>query len=64
MHRTPTGSRSCTAAAVAPGRHVERDGRLRDAGFYRLNCNVDNHLTEHDMQAIVEVTEADGTPAG
>lgn len=31
---------------------------FEEAGFYRLNCLVDNHLTEHGMQAVVEVTEA------
>lgn len=31
---------------------------FEEPGFYRLNCLVDDHLTEHGMQAIVEVTEA------
>lgn len=29
-----------------------------EPGFYRLNCLVDDHLTAHAMQAIVEVTDA------
>lgn len=31
---------------------------FEEPGYYRLNCLVDNHLTEHDMQAVVEVTDA------
>ena len=30
---------------------------FEEPGFYRINCLVDDHLTEHGMQAIVEVTE-------
>ena len=60
----PDGQPIGTAASVGPGGTLSVTVDFADAGFYRLNCNVDNHLTEHDMQAIVEVTEADGTPAG
>ena len=30
---------------------------FEEPGFYRLNCLVDDHLTAHGMQAVVEVTE-------
>lgn len=29
---------------------------FEEPGFYRLNCLVDDHLTAHAMQAIIEVT--------
>lgn len=54
----PDGNAIGVAAAVAPGEELTLTVLFEEAGFYRLNCLVDNHLTEHDMQAIVEVTEA------
>ena len=57
----PDGQTIATAAAVAAGATLTVTVDFVDAGFYRLNCNVDNHLTEHGMQAIVEVLNADGS---
>ena len=57
----PDGQTIATAAAVAAGATLSVTVDFVDPGFYRLNCNVDNHLTQHGMQAIVEVLNADGT---
>ena len=50
-------SRPNTSTASTPSRRVEV--YFDEAGFYRLNCNVDDHLTLHGMQEIVEVKPAD-----
>lgn len=57
----PDGSTLVTAAAVATGDVAAVTIDLDDAGIYRINCNVDNHLTEHGMQAPFEVKNADGS---
>jgi uncharacterized cupredoxin-like copper-binding protein len=54
----PNGDDIATAQAVAPGDTLALTVDFEDAGFYQLNCLVDNHLTEHGMQAIVEVTDS------
>lgn len=59
----PDGSTIATLAAIAAGGTGTFELDLEDPGIYRLNCNVDNHLTEHGMQAFVEVKQADGTSA-
>ncbi len=53
----PDGAAIATAPAVAPGDTLALTVLFDEAGFYRLNCLVDNHLTEHGMQTFVEVTE-------
>ena len=59
----PDGSTIATAAAIAPGGEETLTVDLADPGIYRLNCNVENHLTQHGMQAFVEVKNADGSSA-
>ena len=55
----PDGTVIATGAAVGPGQTLELTVDFAQPGYYRLNCNVDDHLTRHDMQAIVEVIKAD-----
>ena len=55
----PQGDDIATADAVGPGQTLTLTVEFEEPGFYQLNCLVDNHLTEHGMQAIVEVTEPD-----
>jgi hypothetical protein len=57
----PDGNTVATLAAIAGGTAAALEIDLEDPGIYRLNCNVENHLTEHGMQAFVEVKDADGT---
>ncbi len=56
----PEGDTIATAPPVVPGGQLSVTARFDDAGFYQLNCLVDDHLTVHDMQTLVEVTESDG----
>lgn len=53
----PSGQSLGTAPAANPGSSTSVTVLFDEAGYYRLNCLVDNHLTEHRMQAIVEVTD-------
>ena len=53
----PDGDAIGTAAAAASGATTSVTVTFEEPGFYRLNCLVDTHLTEHNMQAIVEVTD-------
>ena len=53
----PDGTAIAVAAAANPGSTTSVTVLFEEAGYYRLNCLVDNHLTEHGMQAIVEVTD-------
>ena len=55
----PQGDDIATADAVGPGQTLTLTVDFEEPGFYQLNCLVDNHLTEHGMQAIVEVKEPD-----
>jgi plastocyanin len=55
----PQGDDIATADAVRPGETLTLTVDFEEPGFYQLNCLVDNHLTEHNMQAIVQVTEPD-----
>lgn len=52
----PDGGVVGVAAAADPGATTSVTVLFEEPGYYRLNCLVDNHLTEHDMQVIVEVT--------
>lgn len=54
----PAGATIGVAAAAEPGATTSVTVLFDEPGFYRLNCLVDNHLTEHGMQAVVEVTDA------
>lgn len=53
----PAGDDIATAPSADPGRTTSVTVMFEEAGFYRLNCLIDDHLTAHGMQAIVEVTE-------
>jgi plastocyanin len=54
----PDGQAIETADAVAPGDALNVTIDLDEPGIYQLNCLVDNHLTEHNMQALIQVNEA------
>ncbi len=47
-----------SAPPAVPGDATSVTVLFEEPGFYQLNCLVDNHLTEHGMQAIIEVTAA------
>ena len=53
----PDGTQIGISEVAAAGASTSVTVLFEEPGFYRLNCLVDNHLTEHGMQAIVEVTE-------
>ncbi len=55
----PAGQAVATAPAVAPGDMLSLTVLFEEAGFYQLNCLVDDHLTGHQMQSFVEVTDPD-----
>lgn len=54
----PEGNAIGVSTVANPGATTSVTVLFDEAGFYRLNCLVDDHLTAHAMQAIVEVTEA------
>ena len=54
----PNGEAVGVSAVANPGATASVTVLLEEPGYYRLNCLVDDHLTEHGMQEIVEVTEA------
>lgn len=54
----PDGDQIGISEVAAASETVSVTVLFEEPGFYRLNCLVDNHLTEHGMQAIVEVLEA------
>lgn len=54
----PSGAQVGVSTVANPGATTSVTVLFDEAGFYRLNCLVDDHLTAHGMQAIVEVTEA------
>ena len=53
--QAPDGDVVGLAPAVAPGDSMEVTAFLGQVGIYRLNCLVDDHLTQHDMQTLIEV---------
>ena len=55
----PDGLAVATADAVGPAQSLMLTVDFDETGIYQLNCLVDNHLTEHGMQALVQVTEPD-----
>lgn len=54
----PEGATIATLPPVLPGAQASVTARFDDAGFYQLNCLVDDHLTVHGMQTLIEVTES------
>jgi uncharacterized cupredoxin-like copper-binding protein len=54
----PDGHMIGTTPAAGPGDVVSVEVDLAEPGYYRLNCNVDDHLTRHGMQAVVEVSDS------
>ena len=56
----PDGNMIAKAEPAAPGAATTVTVRFDEAGFHRLDCLVDDHLTEHGMQTFIEVTELDG----
>lgn len=53
----PDGATIAKAEPAAPGAAVALTVRFEQVGFFRLNCLVDDHLTVHEMQTFVEVTD-------
>ena len=54
----PSGNAIASAPPTAPGATVLLTVHFVEPGFYRLNCLVDDHLTAHRMQSVIEVTES------
>jgi plastocyanin len=54
----PDGDQIGVSEVAAASETVSVTVLFEEPGFYRLNCLVDDHLTEHGMQAIVEVLDA------
>jgi plastocyanin len=57
--QAPDGDVVAIAAAVAPSDTLEVTAPLRQDGVYRLNCLVDDHLTAHSMQTLIQVAPAE-----
>ena len=55
----PDGDVIGRADPVPPGESLELTVFLGQVGVYRLNCLFDDHLTEHNMQSLIEVGPAD-----
>ncbi|MDJ0769083.1 MAG: hypothetical protein QNJ12_09825 [Ilumatobacter sp.] len=51
------GRTVAAADAVQPGDELDLTVFFEEPGFYRLHCSVDDHLTVHGMQAIVQVAD-------
>jgi plastocyanin len=56
----PDGSRLAYAEPVAGGASLTLTTLFDEPGFYRLTCLVGDHLTKHNMLALVEVKPAAG----
>jgi uncharacterized cupredoxin-like copper-binding protein len=54
----PSGDVAGTAPAVSPGQTLELTVLLDAEGLWRLDCNVDDHLTRHKMQTLIQVAPA------
>ena len=54
----PDGGTVGVAPAVAPGGSFDLTVQLEEPGVYQLNCLVDDHLTAHRMQVLIEVAAA------
>jgi plastocyanin len=57
--QAPDGDVVAVAPAVAPGDTLQATALLGQEGVYRLNCLVDDHLTEHSMQTLIQVAPAE-----
>lgn len=57
----PEGDTIAASDPIGPGQTISLVVEFEEPGRYRLRCNVDDHLTVHDMQVFVEVKNADGT---
>ena len=57
----PEGDTIAASDPIGPGQSLSLVVQFEEPGRYRLRCNVDDHLTVHDMQVFVEVKNADGT---
>ena len=55
----PDGNMIAKAEPAAPGTETTVTVQFDEAGFYRLDCLVDDHLTAHGMQTFIEVTDPD-----
>ena len=55
----PDGDVLGVADPVPPGETLELTVFLGQVGVYRLNCLFDDHLTDHNMQTLIEVGPAD-----
>lgn len=55
----PDGDTIATAPPIVPGQTTSLTVLFEESGFFRLNCLVDDHLTAHEMQTFVEVTDPD-----
>ena len=53
----PDGTMLAKTEPIAPGANTTVTVLFEEAGFFRLNCLVDDHLTAHEMQTFIEVTE-------
>ncbi len=53
--QAPDGDIVGYAEPVDPGEQLELTTFLGQVGVYRLNCLFDDHLTQHDMQTLIEV---------
>ena len=53
--QAPDGDVLGLAPEAAPGETTEVTVFLGQVGFYRLVCQVDDHLTEHNMETLIEV---------
>ncbi|MGA1440852.1 MAG: hypothetical protein ACO4AY_08720 [Ilumatobacteraceae bacterium] len=53
----PDGTTIGAAASTRPGATSEVTVVFTEGGYFRLNCLVDDHLTVHRMQTVIEVTE-------
>ena len=59
--QAPDGDVVGSADEVSPGETLEVTAYFAEAGIYRLNCLFDDHLTQHDMQTLIEVVDAPST---
>lgn len=56
----PDGNRVGYSEPVPAGADATVTVLFDESGFFRLNCLVDDHLTEHEMQTFFEVTDPSG----
>ncbi len=54
----PNGTRVAAGPIADPGEVTEAVVMFEEEGIYQLNCLVDDHLTAHRMQALVQAEPA------